>query len=358
MRTIISLYAAESVGVRAAKDEDTGLITLNYGGESPKDSEIARECRSLIVNEEGEIISRSFCRFFNEGEMPHRPIDWRYAYVMEKVDGSLIKFFYHDGLWHIATSSCSDAGKAKIQGFGMSYKDLVLKAIGLTEKEFQSKCNLLNATLTYIFEVVSPLNRVVKLYKKTALYYLGSRNIHGDHISEKEALQMLIPSILYPQEYRFSSLEEIISSAKALPEMEEGYVLWDCFGPFVKIKSPSYVALHHLKGNVFSERRAIELVLTGNDTEYISVFCIEEHTKILKEVKQRLEIYLEEADSYYSSIKDIIEQKDFAAQALLTRFSFLLFEARKKDVTPSIVFWNYTPAKQMSIMEKEYDKMF
>jgi hypothetical protein len=50
------------------KEYDEGLLVLNYDLiESPKSHPIVMECRSLILDKQFNVVSRSFDRFFNLG---------------------------------------------------------------------------------------------------------------------------------------------------------------------------------------------------------------------------------------------------------------------------------------------------
>ena len=55
---------------------------------------------------------------------------------------------------------------------------------------------------------------------------------------EKELAYALISR---PKEFKFNSFEECIASAKELPDLEEGYVVYVDGVPTVKIKSPQYL---------------------------------------------------------------------------------------------------------------------
>ena len=41
--------------------------------------------------------------------------------------------------------------------------------------------------------------------------------------------------------------------AKALPQIEEGYIVCDANHNRIKVKNPAYVALHHLKSKLCKE---------------------------------------------------------------------------------------------------------
>jgi hypothetical protein len=126
------------------KEYDEGLIVLNYDQiESPKAHPIVMECRGLIIDEEFNVVSRSFDRFFNYGEQPQTQehIDWNKAICFEKVDGSLIKIYNWNNDWYVSTRGTAFA-ESTVNGFDLTFKDLVLKALGCDDDEdFQLLCD-------------------------------------------------------------------------------------------------------------------------------------------------------------------------------------------------------------------------
>jgi len=117
--------------------EGDTLYLLDYNQiDSPKTDPIVMECRSLILDSEFNVVSRSFDRFFNYGEaqnvMPE--IDWSKAVVYPKIDGSLIKIYNYKGTWYVSTRGMAFAD-SKVNGFDMTFKDLVMKALDVESEE-------------------------------------------------------------------------------------------------------------------------------------------------------------------------------------------------------------------------------
>ena len=77
----------EEFGIRVKRYPAENMVVLNYDQiESPKYEPIARECRSLVLNYQGDVVSRSFDRFFNYGE-GECEVDFSNAVALEKVGG-------------------------------------------------------------------------------------------------------------------------------------------------------------------------------------------------------------------------------------------------------------------------------
>ena len=92
------------LGVKCTYHPTLSLVILNYSQiNSPKTHPIVRECRGLVMDKNTKtMVSRSFPRFFNWGEVADEMgnFDFRDFASYEKVDGSLVLIYHHDGRWH------------------------------------------------------------------------------------------------------------------------------------------------------------------------------------------------------------------------------------------------------------------
>lgn len=322
------------------KEYPEGLLVLGYDQiESPKAHPIVMECRGLILDTEFNVVSRAFDRFFNYGEQPdtQAPINWSKATCFEKVDGSLIKIYKWKGDWHVSTRGTAFA-ESTVNGFPLTFKDLVLKALGVQEHGFQMLCDSwLDAAYTYIFEITAMENRVVKVYDGYTLHYLGARNnktFEHAHVLCEEHAFMLGARII--NEYSFNSVEECIETAKHLKDLDEGYVMWQDGKPVCKIKSPAYVAVHHIRGEGLNPKRISQIVLTGETDEYLKYFPedaehFEPYTKAYEDMMQALA-------AAYESSKHITDQKTFALQVKDSPYSAILFQCKKNGALPWATF--------------------
>lgn len=109
---------------------------------------IVQEARGSIFyehyNGKMNLICLPFLKFFNYGEKNAVNIEWGTAYVTEKIDGSLMQLWYHDG-WHLSTSGTIDAFKAKVGDTDESFGNVFERAIGTDIQDFANKLNLLPA---------------------------------------------------------------------------------------------------------------------------------------------------------------------------------------------------------------------
>lgn len=310
-----------------------GLIVLNYDQINSPKNDITNECRGLILDKDFNIVSRSFDRFFNYGEN-FATFNPETTVAYEKVDGSLIKIYNWEGIWYVSTRGTAFA-ESGVNGWNITFKDMVFKALGLTsEFEFQDKCNTwLNHTSTYICEITGVENRVVTRYQGYALWLLRERdNQTGNYY---QVPQIIIENFGFvePSEFTFKTISDCLETAKHLPDLQEGYVMYDNGIPVCKVKSPAYVAVHHIRGEGLSPKRIAELVVINEQEEYLTYF--EEDRKHFTPYVDALSTALTEAQEVFDKAITCETQKEFALWVKDYSFAFILFQAKRngeKDV--------------------------
>lgn len=329
------------------------LLVLNYNQiESPKTDPIVIECRSLILDTDFNVVSRSFDRFFNLGEaLDVSPeIDWNKASCFEKVDGSLIKIYNHKGVWYIATRGTAYADSG-VNGFDITFKEIVLKSLSVDEEDFQAICGSnLDREWTYIFEVTSVENRVVKRYEGYTLHYLAARhNQTGEYGDDYEKQAALRIGAVEVKEYKFSNVEECLETIKNLKDLDEGYVVYQDGKPISKIKSPAYIAVHLIRGEGLSPKRIMQLVLINEQAEYFVYFPEDE--KFFTPYEDALKTLVSQMVECYDSVKGIEDQKEFALAVKDKPFSAVLFQARKDGSDVVHKFHQQSESYKMKVLE-------
>lgn len=336
----VMALADAPLNIKVREYPEQGYFMLNYDQiESPKNNEISMECRSLIVDKDGNVISRSFDRFFNFGEMPefYSDFDISRAVVATKYDGSLIKVYWSPATnrWEISTRSQAFAeGPHAIGGV---FRDWVLKAMNLNELDFQ---NCMWASMdqgyTAIMEYTAPENRIVTRYEVAEMVMLAVRNNATGEYTTVENMSSLVyvlkregMNVKGAATFPLSSFEDIVQAAEDLPTLEEGFVCWDpVSNKRVKIKAASYVAIHHLRDNgVPSAKRVYTLVLVNEQDEYLSYFP--EDRKMFEPVIDDVEKFRASLIENWEFVKDIEDQKTFALAVQKFKGTPFFFTAKK-----------------------------
>lgn len=293
---------------------DGNYVLLKYSQfNSDFNNEIVRECRGAIFYELPKnvgwiCVCRAFDKFGNYGEGYAADISWDNAVVEEKVDGSLIKLFYHNNKWNIATNGTIDAFQANIDGTMYNFGMLVYEALGGEEK-FKQFTNMLDQKCTYMFELVSPKSRVTISYPETKLYYLGQRNT----ISMKEYKLytdfMESYGIFCPCEYNLNSLNDCLEYVKTMTKDEEGFVIRDKDFNRIKIKSPEYLMAFHMCNNgTVTTKRIIDMIKEERIDDFLA-YCpqytsqVSEVVALLNALCEDLQLDWDYAVYYLSPIR-------------------------------------------------------
>ena len=348
---LLDLNVTVNYGVEGA-DFD-GLALLNYSMiDTPKNDIHARACRGHIINaESGEYYCRPFDRFFNYGEMGTENfiVDWSKVEIAKKIDGSLIKVWYNPltKLWYAGTRGTFNAG-GNIGGLDITFEQLVFKAIGVDDFDGFNQWAEHNFSdrrhCTHLFELTSPHNRVVTPHTCTTLWSLACRNnITGQYLPVGD-----ISSVTPVPKYDFSSIDDLLAASKELPFDDEGYVAWIDNCPAFKLKSPAYVAVHHMRGGgQVTVNQIINLILTNEVSEYLSYFPeMEEMMLPYMIAYEKISVF---AQFNFERIKHM-EQKEFAMEATKHPFSGILF-SMKKGMSYADAFERMTPNSKQNLIK-------
>lgn len=329
------------------------LYVLNYDQiNSPKTDPVVQECRGLILDKELNIICRPFDRFFNYGEAGTDTYDFTGYTFHPKLDGSLIKVYHWYGMWRIATRGTAFA-ESPVGDHGIAFEQLALKAFGCASLvEFNDKLlNELqfNVGMTYLFELTAPENRVVTPYTEASVTLLAVReNNTGKYFPTKYIGSF---GVFKHNKYEEGlTVSEVVKKADQLKNLEEGFVGYDKQGvPRIKVKSAAYVACHHIRGEGLSVKRCCELVLTGEEEEYLTYFP--EDRPIIAPYSEALANLLRQMESVYKTHKDIEDQKEFALTIKDYSFKSVLFTARKCNISTTEAFHEGTIQGKVELLK-------
>jgi T4 RnlA family RNA ligase len=266
---------------------------------------LVREARGIIIYRPTmQVVCRPFSKFFNFGEPNAASIDWSHAEVTEKMDGSLIKVWGDKNGWHVSTNGMISARKAMADGAGTSFYDLFVKALPVTKDVLWQ---MLDSKYTYMFELVSPLNRVVIPYKETNLYYLGARsNKSGEYV--KYPLPFLVPA-----SYNYTNLEEVVEAACQFDWMREGFVVFDGVER-IKVKSPAYIKAHYARNNGNISWRIIADVVRNNEQEEFLSY-VSEYTDAVHGLEDKIAAFEKECNQAYGALQGEADRKSYVLKA-------------------------------------------
>ena len=247
---------------------------------------VSLSCRGLVINKEGNIVSKCIPKFFNWeeleleayynnpfiGKIPNEPFE-----VFEKMDGSYIVLFYYDNEWIFASrgSFTSEQSFLAKEIFNEKYKNKVL----------------LNNNYNYIMELIGNDNKIVVSYPENDLVLLTCFSKESnDEIS------------IYSDEFKgfnkvkkYDDLNDYKVLKEIVPDNAEGFVVKFKSGKRMKIKGSEYTRLHAIVTNVsnktiwedLKENRPLEELLTNVPDEFFS--WVDNTRKQLQEAYNEIE---------------------------------------------------------------------
>lgn len=272
---------------------------------------VTLKCRALVTDFDGNIIAKSFDKFFNieEIEIPKEPYE-----IYEKMDGSLILVFWYNN--EIIISS---------KGSFTSEHAIQSKRI-INQYDVSS----LEKSKTYCFELVAPWNRIVCSYPKEELYLLAKFDKEGKEYSIEEYSSF--PKV---KKYEFSNLNEIKSK---IANDKEGVVVRFKSGKRIKIKGNEYVRLHKIVTNL-TESSIFQVLKDKGSLDSILDSLPDEFYQWAKKVENFFQIkYDEILDECKKSYKELNSRKETALYFKKQKYPQVLFSMLdNKD--PSNLIW-------------------
>lgn len=235
--------------------EKNGYTVIDYVfmDEESFNHPIRRECRGLVFDRAGKLISRPFHKFFNLGERPETQphvVDFSTPHVIKvKADGSMIRpvllgdemvFMTRKGITDVALQAWNEC-----EFKGTSSKDYMY--------------SWLKDGYTPLYEFVSPRNKIVIEYDEPRLILLGVRNNYtGEYLPVDHADT--------ETDLSFETPHDLQKHVAALTDKIEGYVVQFENGHMLKIKTEEYLRLHRVLDVFESEKHVLQLILK-NETD-------------------------------------------------------------------------------------------
>lgn len=285
--------------------------TFNWDENDSVGSAIRRECRGLIFDREGKLISRPFHKFFNCNEREETQLSQvnlcEPHVIQMKLDGSMIR--------PIPTN----------QGFRLGTKSGITDTSMNAETFIADKPNYtkliqycINKNSTPIFEWASRQNRIVIDYPEDNLILTAIRSNKTGYYVPYSVLQTLGQDFKLPVVNAVSglSIKNVEHLAKQVQEWEgsEGIVIRFDTGHMVKIKSDDYVLKHRSKDAIHQEKNVLQVILNNGVDDLIALLTPEDADRLYKfqtafwkqveETAYQMGVMFNEANVKYSSDKE------------------------------------------------------
>jgi len=286
--------------------------TTQYEG---KWDHITKSCRGLILDREGNVIAKSFDKFFNMEEHKPEEIPNEEFEIYEKLDGSLGILFWYQGKWILASK-------------GSFISDQATKGRAILNSKYNVEP--IPKGYTTLVEIIYPENRIVCNYGEDEVLVVLSMisNASGKELDYSSLLKVNEETGL-PVVKKYDAVQDYKTLKSLISKDREGYVVRFRNGFRMKIKGEEYVRLHR--------------ILTG-----FSNVGIWEYLKDKKDLGEFLDRVPDEFDSWVkNTVKDLVDgyeniEKEYKmyfetiSSKKLERKEFA--EEAKKFKQPSILF--------------------
>lgn len=333
--------------------EDNDVAIFNYTQScqyKKKWDEITMQCRGLIMRvSTGEIIARPFKKFFNYEEYIDQGnfIPKEAPMVTEKFDGSL-------GILYKLN------GKARIATRGSFVSEQALWATEWWHKNIKNP-NDFEPSLTNLFEIIYPENRIVVNYNFSGLVYLCTIENETGKPVEIDVWK----EVKETKKINAKSPKNLLSLDD---KNKEGFVLYYPQADLrLKVKFPEYVRLHRLITGL-SEKAIWEIMKDGKplsiflsdvpDEFYdwvrrVELELIKKFWSIKDEAIEEFEIILKRCSIYRRDKSEY--RKMFAEQANASKYPAIMFSMLDEKDFESFIWKMVRPHEQTLSFKVDID---
>jgi hypothetical protein len=242
--------------------------------------DVTLACRGLVLHGD-TIVARPFRKFFNDTELGDA-VPWHLPSVItEKMDGSLGILFHFAGAWHWSTRGSFTSEQAG-------------EANRIMEEQYDWVS--LDPSITYLFEIIYPENRIVVDYRGTRDLVLLGMIVTAT--GEELPLDCAPGGLRVVRNLRVEragpeSLRSLIR------DEDEGYVVRFDDGTRVKVKGQRYIDLHRMLSGI-SSRAIWEELSAGRSVADLLAAVPDECAEWIEEERQQLVLEFNRALGYAS----------------------------------------------------------
>lgn len=310
--------------VKVNKHPEHDLFIYNYTAKAQYDSvwnEITLMCRGLILDQNDAIIARPFPKFFNFGEseiqeLPSLPFE-----VYDKVDGSLGILYWINKIPFIASRGSFNSKQAE-------------KATQLLHEKYRDSWVHLDASKTYLFEIIYPENRIVVDYGAAEKLVLLAV------IDTKSGAEFPLENIGFPIVEKYHGVADFELLKARNEDNKEGYVIKFANDFRVKIKFDEYLRLHRIVTQV-SSINIWEYLKENLSTDELLERVPDEFFNWVKKTKNDLEQQFANIENQCKQDFEVLASEKETALYFqkCTYPSVLFFMLKNRDYKP--IIWKY-----------------
>lgn len=289
------------------------LVTLAYDQfEASLTDEIACMCRGMVLTDDSmevirddvplqnaRILAFPFIRFFNYGQLNFvfKPVK-----VYEKLDGTMIVMYFDDraGIWQFGTRNVPDGSNVSNVS-NTSFRALCLRALrehyNFPNSMYFWEAFNLNKGMTYIFELMTPENKVVVNHTDYKICLIGARygseknfeEVSVEQAAKEAGFDFVVSHSMNLKADEHEVFENIVKFANVRdPKCHEGFVVLGENWQRLKVKSAGYVSFSKIHD--LNKYDILTLILRGEMDDYMPLLHDYQRTMVM-EISDKLSVY-------------------------------------------------------------------
>lgn len=316
--------------------------TTQYEG---KWDDITKSCRGLILDRDGNVIAKSFNKFFNLEEHKSEEIPNEEFEVYEKLDGSLGILFWYQGKWILASK-------------GSFVSDQAIKGRNILNSKYNVEP--IPKGYTTLVEIIYPENRIVCNYGDDEVLVVLSMisNASGKELDYDSLLKINEETGL-PVVKKYDGIQDYKTLKTLISKDREGYVVRFRNGFRMKIKGEEYVRLHRILTG-FSNVDIWEYLKDKKDLSELLDRVPDEFDSWVRNTMNELKSEFDKIEKEYLWIFKVINRVDgvedrkiFAEIALKYKHSSILFSMLDNRNYDEIIWKLIRPTYSKPFWQKE-----
>lgn len=316
--------------------------TTQYEG---KWDNITKSCRGLILDREGNVVAKSFDKFFNLEEHKPEEIPNEDFEVYEKLDGSLGILFWYQGKWILASK-------------GSFVSDQAIKGKNILTSKYNVEP--IPKGYTTLVEIIYPENRIVCNYGDDEVLVVLSMisNASGKELDYVSLLKINEETGL-PVIKKYDGIQDYKTLKSLISKDREGYVIRFRNGFRMKIKGEEYVRLHRILTG-FSNVDIWEYLKDKKDLNEFLDRVPDEFDSWVRNTMNELKSEFDKIEKEYLWIFKVINRVDgiedrkiFAEIALKYKHSSILFSMLDNRNYDEIIWKLIRPQYSKPFWQKE-----
>ena len=317
----------------------------NIIDENDYKNKVRRECRGIVFDQHGNLLSRGFQKFFNVNEREETSIhniNINTAHIiLEKLDGSMIRPIWIVDHFRWITKS------------GITDISMMAEEFVLTRKNYSNFAkHCYDQDLTPIFEFCSRKNKVIIDHPIDRLVLLAIRhNKNGNYVPYakiKEHAKDFNIEVVTQYPGTVSSMQHLVDTTRQETQ-GEGWCVHFENGHIIKIKTETYIRLHKVMGQIALEKNLVNVII-NEEIDDLKSFI---NGEFLDKVNAYEKIFWDSIDKFVDKCNDTFNdikfetRKDFAFtikdyNAIIKTVLFKILDNKDTRKTVLEMLQNYT----------------